>query len=161
VFNVISIGGGASFTMRGRARVSGNGDAIGSNYIFGGGVVVFDSTFIMRDSASVSGNRAGGNGGQGGGVFLGAFFGTSTLQIAGGTIYGNDASSTLANIADSYAALQIFISTPGGDAIAQYGTFDAGGIWNSSGNLTRRNNTIVNMNLLFEILSVVHGRKMN
>jgi hypothetical protein len=82
-----------TFTMSGSAKVSGN-----TAFDFAGGVGINSGgEFIMGGSAKVSGNTASSGGGVG--IYIGEF------TMNGGTIYGSDAGSGLANTAETGASL--------------------------------------------------------
>ena len=87
---VVEIWGG-SFTMQGRATISGNTNRQINGT--GGGVMLNGGTFRMEGNSSISGNTAANGGG------VGIFGGTFTKT--GGTIHGSNALANLRNTAST------------------------------------------------------------
>jgi len=132
-----NLGGGVSvmgtFTMH-NGTISGN-SATG-NSGGGGGVHIDGGTaaFNMR-GGTISGNSAHGWNG-GGGIFVSGTAGGGTFRISGGTIYGSDAASGLANT--SVVGGQASLRNIG---TSQRGTF-SNGSFTSLAALSNTNNTI-------------------
>jgi predicted outer membrane repeat protein len=104
----VFIEGARSFEMSGNAVIKDN---IASNAGYGGGVTLKDGgSFLMSENAVISGNRAY----LGGGVELGDYSGD--LTMTGGTIYGKNAETSMANVAtgSAPAGAAIYIRTYGG-----------------------------------------------
>jgi len=105
---VVTVTGRAHFEMYGNSKITGN-----TNYANGGGVFIDKScVFDMYDNASISGNTSYANGG---GVYVNG--GTFKMCRGGGTVYGSNEPSSLANTALRGAALGIAL-----DSSAQYAT---------------------------------------
>ena len=122
----VHVGEGATFTMSGTAKISGN-TAEADFWAGGGGVNISKGTFTMN-GGEISGNTAGG----GGGVCLNA---DATFRIVNGTVYGSD-EGVLSNTATNGSTLRNY-----DNGTAQHGTF-SGTTWTSKGNLTTTNDTI-------------------
>jgi len=79
---VVFIQDQCTFRMEGKASITGNASSF-----FGGGVFINGGTFIMQDSARVSGNTAKGSDPEGGGIFING----GTFTMRGGTVSDNTA----------------------------------------------------------------------
>jgi len=132
--NSSSTGGGVyvsngnnTFTMQGSASVHDNIAKLN-----GGGVYLGSRNciFAMKDNASLYGNTAGGNGG-------GLYVTSGTLNIGGGTIYGN-IEADKSNTASAGAAM--YIATVSGGR-AEYGTV-SGDIFSKNGSLATTDDTL-------------------
>ena len=144
------------FTMN-KGKIIGNTARDGG----GGGVCVWDDSAFTMFDGEISGNTSNNPDSDfygGAGMFVdtnasftmhgGGFSGNTTpdfggglivmgnFRMAGGTIYGSDATDGTANTASQGAALYRYTG-----AATQYGTF-SGAAWISGGNLSTTNNTI-------------------
>ena len=127
-------GGGAStvgaFTMQDSASINNNDATSHFSSTYGGGVFIGrNAVFTMRGNTTVYGNTAN----QGGG---GVSINDGVFRIAGGLVYGSEASARYRNRARVGEAL--FLSS----GLAGFGTFDAGGSWIGGGNISTRDDTI-------------------
>jgi hypothetical protein len=86
------MGGGGNFTMSGSASITNNIIATSGN---GGGVYVFSGVFTMN-GGTISCNNAPGDGG---GVFVSNYPGSTMFTLTQGTVYGTNAPAPLPNTA--------------------------------------------------------------